>query len=142
MKTILAFDYGKKRIGVAIGQTITRTASTHPVLAAGKDGMPDWQLVKQLLANWNISDIIVGVPLNMDGTEQPMTQAARLFCLQLRERFHVPVHEIDERLSTKSVRDDLFQEGGFRAIKKARIDSMSAQLLLEQWMNGVNRDAD
>lgn len=142
MKIILAFDYGKKRIGVAVGQTITRTASTYPVLPAGKDGMPDWQAVKQLLANWNISDIIVGVPLNMDGSEQPMTEAARLFCAQLRERFHLPVHEIDERLSTKSVREDLFQSGGFRAIKNARIDSMSAQLLLEQWMNGMDRDVE
>ena len=140
MKTILAFDYGKKRIGVAIGQTITRTANCYPILPADKTGMPDWQQVKQLLKNWNITDILVGVPLNMDGTEQPMTQAAKLFCEELRKRFQLPVHEIDERLTTKSVRESLFQEGGYKALQKAPIDSLSAQLILEQWMNGIPDD--
>ena len=133
MSAILAFDFGTKRIGVAVGQTITRSASPLAQLAA-KDGEPNWQQVSDLLKQWRPRVIVVGVPLNMDGTEQNTTEFARHFCQQLRERFGLTVHEVDERLTTQAVREQVFAEGGYQALQKADIDSLSAKLILEQWL--------
>lgn len=130
---ILAFDFGLKHIGVATGQTITRTADALTSISA-KQGIPDWNEVTQLIKNWKPSLLVVGIPLNMDGTEQPITHSARKFLIELKQRYHLPVESIDERLSTVEARSRLFEQGGYKALTKKAIDATSAKLILEQWL--------
>ncbi len=95
----LGFDFGFKRIGVAVGQQLTCSASPLPTLDA-KLGVPNWDIVKKLVDQWRPSELIVGLPTCIDGSEQYTTPAARGFARQLRKRFSLPVHLVDERLST------------------------------------------
>ncbi|OOC12961.1 Holliday junction DNA helicase RuvA [Dickeya dadantii] len=131
-RTLLAFDFGTRSIGVAIGQEITGTARPLTSLKA-QDGVPDWQKVEKLLNEWQPALIIVGLPLNMDGTEQPLTARARKFAQRLHGRFGVKVDLHDERLSTVEARADLFERGGFRALDKGSVDAASAVIILESW---------
>ncbi|UCZ73847.1 Holliday junction resolvase RuvX [Dickeya zeae] len=131
-RTLLAFDFGTRSIGVAIGQEITGTARPLTSLKA-QDGIPDWQKVEKLLNEWQPALIIVGLPLNMDGTEQPLTARARKFAQRLHGRFGVTVELHDERLSTVEARADLFERGGFRALDKGSVDAASAVIILESW---------
>ncbi|ANE74924.1 Holliday junction resolvase RuvX [Dickeya solani] len=131
-RTLLAFDFGTRSIGVAIGQEITGTARPLTALKA-QDGVPDWQKVEKLLNEWQPALVIVGLPLNMDGTEQPLTARARKFGQRLHGRFGVKVDLHDERLSTVEARADLFERGGFRALDKGSVDAASAVIILESW---------
>lgn len=131
-RTLLAFDFGTRSIGVAIGQEITGTARPLTSLKA-QDGIPDWQNVEKLLNEWQPALVIVGLPLNMDGTEQPLTARARKFAQRLHGRFGVTVELHDERLSTVEARADLFERGGFRALDKGSVDAASAVIILESW---------
>ncbi|MBK4716141.1 MULTISPECIES: Holliday junction resolvase RuvX [Tenebrionibacter/Tenebrionicola group] len=130
--TLLAFDFGTKSIGVAVGQYITGTARPLSALKA-QDGTPDWEKLARLLQEWQPEKVIVGLPLNMDGTEQPLTARARKFANRIHGRFGVAVSLQDERLSTVEARADLFSRGGFRALDKGSIDSASAVVILESW---------
>ena len=130
--TFLGFDFGTKSIGVAVGQRITATARPLPALKA-QDGKPDWNVIEKLLKEWQPEAVIVGLPLNMDGTEQPLTARARKFANRLHGRFGVQVELHDERLSTVEARADLFDRGGFRALDKGSVDAASAVIILESW---------
>jgi putative Holliday junction resolvase len=129
---ILAFDYGLKSIGVAVGQPLTGTGSALKALKAN-DGVPDWTLIQQLLQEWQPRAIVVGLPLNMDGTEQPFTARVHKFVNRLHGRFGLKVVTQDERLTTVDARRELFAEGGFRKLSKDAVDSRSAVLILESW---------
>lgn len=131
---LLAFDFGTKRIGVAIGQRVTKVARPLVTLSA-KNGVPHWDKVAQLIKRWQPQEFVVGIPLNMDGTEQPLTHAARDFAKMLNERFKLPVHEVDERLTTVDARERLFQEGGYKALQDGQVDSVAAQLILQAWLD-------
>lgn len=133
-QTLLGFDHGAKSIGVAIGQQITGTARPLTALKA-RDGQPDWNQVKKLLDEWQPDAIVVGLPLNMDGSEQETTNAARKFANRIHGRFGLPVFTRDERLTTADTRSRLFEDGGYRALEKGAIDAGSAQLILEDWMS-------
>ncbi|NIV37284.1 MAG: Holliday junction resolvase RuvX, partial [Anaerolineae bacterium] len=99
-QTILAFDYGTQRIGVAVGQTVTATARGLTTLQNKNHNLPDWQAIAALLAEWQPALCVVGLPLQMDGGEQEMTRFARRFANQLHGRFGLPVDTMDERLSS------------------------------------------
>jgi putative Holliday junction resolvase len=131
-RILIAFDFGMKRIGVAIGQTITKTARPLDTLTA-KQGEPNWQTITQLIKKWLPDALVVGIPLNMDGTDQPVSTLARQFANALRERYQLPVHEIDERLTTKDARERLFKQGGYKALQDGQVDSIAAQLILQNW---------
>ncbi|MFJ5366971.1 Holliday junction resolvase RuvX [Pectobacterium punjabense] len=131
-RTILAFDFGTKSIGVAIGQEITGTARALTSFKA-QEGIPDWQKVENLLSEWQPDLVVVGLPLNMDGTEQPLTARARKFANRLHGRFGVAIELHDERLSTVEARADLFERGGFKALDKGSVDAASAVIILESW---------
>lgn len=131
-KILIGFDFGMKRIGVAIGQTITQTARPLDTIHA-KDGIPNWQAIASLIQKWLPGALVVGIPLNMDGTEQKITVNARQFAESLRQRFQLPVHEIDERLTTKDAKERLFTEGGFKALQDGQVDRVAAQLILQNW---------
>lgn len=130
--TLLAFDFGTKSIGVAIGQRITGTARPLTAIKAN-DGTPDWTQFEKLLKEWQPELVVVGLPLNMDGTDQPLTDRARKFANRLHGRFGVKVALQDERLSTVEARAGLFERGGFRALNKGSIDSASAVIILESY---------
>ncbi len=131
---VIAFDYGEKRIGVAVGQTVTNTATPlKPLLA--KDGQPDWQTVERLIKEWQPDYLLVGLPLNMDTTEQLLTRRAKKFANRLKGRFGIAVKMMDERLSSVEAREQLFSAGGFKGLNKNSIDSQAACLILESWFN-------
>ncbi len=134
--TVLSFDFGTKSIGVAIGQQLTGTARPLAAIKA-QDGIPDWNKIEALLKEWEPDRVVVGLPLNMDGTEQPLTARARKFANRLHGRFGIQVDLHDERLSTVEARADLFQRGGFRALNKGSVDSLSAVVILESWFENV-----
>ncbi|MCC5014222.1 MULTISPECIES: Holliday junction resolvase RuvX [Legionella] len=129
----LGFDFGYKRIGVAVGQQITCSARPLTTLDA-KLGIPNWDAVQKIIAEWRPQALIVGLPTCIDDSEQYTTAAARSFARQLRKRFLLPVHLVDERLSTVEARAQLFAEGGYRKIKQSQVDSVAACVILEQWL--------
>ncbi len=129
MQTLLGFDYGRKRIGVAVGQRVTGSASALTTVSA-RDGKPDWPAITRLIEEWKPDALVVGIPYHMDGGEQDMTRAAQRFCRQLEGRYHLPVHPADERLSSWVVEAGLAESG-----KTARaIDPLSAQVILQDWL--------
>ena len=131
---ILAFDYGERTIGVAVGQTVTATARPLPPLKA-KGGQPQWQEVAALLDEWQPKLVVVGSPLNMDATEQHLTERARKFGNRLHGRFGVQVTWMDERLTSVAARDELFEQYGFKGLQKHSVDSLAACHILESWFN-------
>lgn len=131
-KTIIAFDFGTKSIGCAVGQSITATAQALPAFKA-QDGIPNWNAIEQCLKQWQPDCVVVGLPLNMDGSEQELTLKAKKFANRLHGRFGVQVHLQDERLTTTEARAEIFARGGFKALKKDKIDSISACIILESW---------
>ncbi|MDR5609644.1 MULTISPECIES: Holliday junction resolvase RuvX [Arsenophonus] len=131
-RTIIAFDFGTLSIGIAIGQEITATARPLTAIKA-KDGKPNWLDIEKIIQEWQPELAIVGLPLNMDGTEQPISNQARKFANRLHGRFGIQVTLHDERLTTIEARAQLFNQGGYRALNKSKIDSISAVIILESW---------
>ena len=131
-RTLISFDYGTKSIGVAVGQEVTGTASPEPALKA-TDGVPNWQQVEAIFKQWQPDLVVVGLPLNMDGTEQELTTRARKFANRIHGRFGLRVELQDERLSTVDARSRLFELGGFKALSKEKVDSVSAVLIMESF---------
>ena len=130
---ILAFDYGLKAIGVAVGQTVTATASALPPLAA-RDGVPDWQQLATLFDTWKPSQLVVGLPLNMDGSASELSRRAEKFARQLQGRFQLPVATMDERLSSFEARGDILDRHRSRDFKRHNVDGLAAKLILESWL--------
>ena len=132
MSQIIAFDYGLARIGVAVGQSITGTASPLDTIKA-KDGTPNWQMLEALFKQWQPGKVLVGEPFNMDGSDQEITKRARKFANQIHGRFGLQVELVDERLSSAAAREELFEIGGYKKLKKSQLDSIAAVLILESW---------
>lgn len=132
-RTLLGFDFGLKSIGVAVGQELTATARPLTALKANH-GVPDWGRIETLLKEWQPALLVVGLPLNMDGTEQDISRRARKFANRLHGRFGLAVELQDERLTTTDARARLFEAGGYKALGKDAVDAVSAQLILESWM--------
>lgn len=133
LNVLIGFDFGMKRIGVAIGQTVTLSARPLETLSA-KAGEPAWDNVARLIKKWKPDAFVVGIPLNMDGTDQPISASARQFAGQLQTKFNLPVFEMDERLTTKDARERLFAKGGYKALQDGQVDQVAAQLILENWL--------
>ena len=132
--TFLGFDFGMKNIGVAVGQDLTHTANPLTVIKA-REGIPNWGQIQALIDQWQPQQLIVGLPFNMDGTEQEMTQAARRFGNRLNGRFHLPVEWQDERLSTFETLDQLGIQSKMQSNNREDVDRISAQLILQSWLN-------
>jgi putative holliday junction resolvase len=132
-RTVLIFDFGTKSIGVAVGQEITGTASPLNALKA-VDGIPNWDVVASLFAEWSPQLAVVGLPLNMDGSFQDVTFAAKKFANRLNAKYRLPVETSDERLTTADAKARLFELGGFKKLDKQKVDSVSACLIFESWM--------
>lgn len=132
-RTIVAFDFGTKSIGVAIGQEVTGTARALTSFKA-QDGT-GLAKSRKTAKEWQPDLVVVGLPLNMDGTEQPLTARARRFANRLHGRFGVQIALQDERLSTVEARANLFDSGGYRALDKGSVDAASAVIILESWFD-------
>lgn len=139
-QTILAFDFGTKSIGCAIGQTITQTARMLTSFKA-KDGIPDWPQIEKILEEWQPNLIIVGLPLNIDGTEQPLTQLARKFANRIHGRFGFQVILHDERLTTVEAKASIFEKKGYRGLDKSKIDATAAAIILTSWFENHSTTA-
>lgn len=135
MRTLIGFDFGTKSIGVAIGQEITGTASPLNALKA-VDGIPNWDELQTLFDEWRPHLAVVGLPLNMDGSDQHITFAAKKFANRLNAKYRVKVETCDERLTTVDAKAQLFAMGGYKKLDKQKVDSVSACLILESWMGG------
>lgn len=135
----LAFDFGLRRIGVAAGQSITRSATPVTTLFAN-DGQPDWSQLDRLLAQWRPDRLVVGLPYTMRGDEQPITQRARAFAAALEQRYARPVHVVDERLSSKEAEARLreLRQQGRKRIRREDIDCAAACIILESWLNNTH----
>lgn len=131
--SVLGFDFGTKKTGVATGQRITATAA--PLLPlAMRDGIPDWLLIERLLKEWQPNALLVGLPLNMDDTESDICHLARKFARRLHGRFNLPVFMVDERLTSRAARDLLVEIGECRKGKLPSLDSTAAVLMVESWL--------
>jgi len=138
---VLGFDYGTRQIGVAVGQTLTGNARPLRELRA-RDGVPDWEQIAALLREWEPDALIVGLPLNMDGTPSDMSARAQKFARRLHGRFQLPVHCIDERLSTFEAKQTL-RESSRRlpvSYRDSPVDSLAAALLLETWLASQTKE--
>ncbi|WP_432451795.1 MULTISPECIES: Holliday junction resolvase RuvX [unclassified Agarivorans] len=131
-RSVLAFDFGTKSIGVAIGQELTASGKPLAALKA-QDGIPNWQTVEKLLAQWLPDLLVIGLPLNMDGSEQELTTRAKKFANRLHGRFGYPIALQDERLTTVDAKEKLFELGGYKALEKGAVDSLAAALIFESW---------
>ena len=134
LRTFLGFDFGMKNIGVAVGQELTKTANPLTVIKA-REGIPNWDQIKTLLDQWSPQLLVVGLPINMDGSEQEMTAAARRFGNRLNGRFHIPIDWQDERLTTFEALDQLGIRSKMQSNKREDVDRISAQLILQSWLN-------
>jgi putative holliday junction resolvase len=134
IQNYLAFDFGLRRIGVASGQTLTGTAEPLATVETHQNE-PDWRSIAQLVQTWRPHALVVGIPYHIDGSENSLTDAARHFAQQLGERFALPVHLMDERLSSRAA-EQLYadQRAAGRKRNKASIDALAAKLILESWL--------
>ena len=135
-RTVLAFDFGTKSIGVAIGQEVTGTAAPLEALKA-RDGIPDWDMIQKIYDEWQPHIVVVGLPLNMDGTSQIMTERAQKFANRLHGRYKTPVTTYDERLTTADARATLFELGGYKKLTKGKVDSVSACVIFTSWFESL-----
>lgn len=134
MQTLLGFDFGTQRIGVAVGQSITGTATALCTVNA-RDEQPDWDRISELIADWHPDALVVGLPLHADGSDSRTTTAVRKFVHQLAGRSRLPVHIIDERLSSHAAKQLQHQD---KAGKKADIDAIAAMIILQNWLEKEN----
>lgn len=131
-RRIMGFDYGTRRIGVAVGQELIGTAEPLTMLSA-RDGIPDWDRIGVLLAEWRPALVVVGLPLNMDDTENEMCARARKFGKRIHGRFNLPVEMVDERLTSFEAKGDVLAAGGHRDFGRHGVDDRAAVLILESW---------
>jgi putative Holliday junction resolvase len=129
---VMAFDFGLRHIGVAVGQSITLTANPLPPISAER-GQPEWKTVEILLLEWKPAVLLVGLPFLMEGGEQALSFAARQFARELEQRFKIPVHLVDERLTTKEAHRRL-AEMKVKSRGDISIHSFAAKLILESWL--------
>jgi putative holliday junction resolvase len=138
-ETVLAFDFGLKRIGIASGDTLTRGTAPRPAAVSGAAG-PDWGAIAREVQALRPARLIVGAPYNADGSEGVMTAAARAFAAELERRFALPVHLVDERFSsleaTAALKERRASGARRRRVSKADVDSAAAAVILRRYLAG------
>ena len=135
--TLLGFDFGIRRIGIAVGQTLT--GSARPLATVRSQGeVPDWKAIAQLVSQWQPNLLVVGLPVNMDGSAHDLAPTVQAFADELRTRFQLPVEFIDERLSSHEAQQIAVAMGGRKApasrAAKEQLDRIAAQVILETWL--------
>lgn len=142
-RTVLAFDFGLKRIGIASGDTLTRSAAPWGAAAAGPAG-PDWNAIAHAVRTLTPAVLVVGAPYNADGSEGALTEAARAFAAELERRFALPVDLVDERYSSLEASAELRERRASgarrRRLGKSDIDSTAAAVILGRWFAGEGHE--
>jgi len=136
--TLLAFDFGHRRIGVAVGQTLTGSANALAVVQAASK--PDWRAITKIINEWKPAALVVGLPLAADGGETDMSKDARRFGRQLEGRFGIQIVFEDERLTSLDAEQrfvDARARGSMRRKDAALKDAMAAQIILENWLQSA-----
>tara|TARA_B100001250_G_scaffold190458_1_gene163632 strand:- start:662 stop:1087 length:426 start_codon:yes stop_codon:yes gene_type:complete len=129
---VMAFDFGTKNIGIAIGQEITGSSQTFYTVKANQ-GEPEWTQLDKVVFDWNPKLFIVGDPLNFDGSESDMKEKSDKFSYQIQKKYKIPVKLVDERLTTKEARERI-KEGVDMSLRSSNdIHQISAQIILESW---------
>jgi len=140
-RPLLAFDFGEARLGVAVGYE--KTGMVHPLVTLRVKGdQPDWMQLEKLLDEWKPTALIVGLPLNMDGSDNPMTLKARKFGNRLNGRYNLPIHMVDERLTTRIASEALAETGLASRKQKAVIDQLAAQHILQTYLNQQQKTSE
>jgi putative Holliday junction resolvase len=143
-RTLLGFDYGTMRIGIAVGQELTSSSSPLDTIQ-NRNNKPDWTAIDKHIRDWQADGLVVGIPFNMDGTEHALTHAARHFATSLEKRYHLPVYTVDERLSSIEAQR-IIRDMGISPHKlkqnKALIDQVAARLILDTYFSqhGIQHD--
>ena len=135
-RVVLAFDFGHRRIGIACGDTVSRTAA--PLVAVPvRLGVPRWEVIDSLMRDWQPALVVVGLPYNVDGSDSGMTKDARSFAIELERRYLKQVALVDERYSSREAEARLksARESGLRRrrVVKADVDAAAACVILERW---------
>lgn len=133
MTTLLGFDFGPRKIGVAVGQMVTRSASPLVTLRS-RDERPDWSRIEALIREWRPSAAVVGLPFNMDDTEVDWSPRVHRFARQLQGRYGIVVHLIDERLTSIEARRQLAARPNRKPPTLEAVDALAAALILETWL--------
>ena len=126
---ILAFDFGTRHIGVAVGQTITKTSSPLTILNVAREGKEIWNTISNLIDEWKPDRLLVGKPLNMDGTPSDMMKKVDPFFQKLQKISNIPCELVDERLTSFEAKQ-LMQTDS----KYDRIDDLAAKIFLDNWI--------
>jgi len=132
--SVVGFDYGKKRIGIATGQTITHSASPCKTLPQ-IDGNPDWLAIGDEILQWKPQALILGIPYSTDGSDNKMTAASRRFGEELKKRFKLPVIEVNEALSSQQAEEILKEKLKINQHNKHEIDRIAAAIIVQRWLN-------
>ncbi len=139
-KTVLGFDYGRRRIGVAVGGTTTGRAEPLATIRC-LEGVPDWQAIDLLVKDWDPQRLVVGLPYNTDGSESEMARAARKFASRMQDRYRIPFELVDERLSSVEAEDWLREQrrsGALgRRVRKEDVDQRAAAVILQGWLDNT-----
>ena len=134
--TLLGFDVGARRIGVAVGNTVSMSARQVGVLDV-RDGGPDWPALDRWIREWQPARLVVGDPATLDGGDQPMRKRARAFARNLAQRYQLPVEQVDERTSSIEAAQR-FAAGRASGQRKrhqaAQLDALAAVIILERWL--------
>lgn len=136
MSVVIAFDFGLKRTGVAIGNTLTGSASPECTLRS-KDERPNWDGITELISEWKPSRIVVGMPTELDGSDSPLKQRIERFCNQLRGRYNLEVDQENEQFTSIEAAarlKQLRQNGRKQKVTKDEVDKIAATIILENWM--------
>lgn len=136
--TVLAFDFGLRQIGVAVGNCLLDTTQPLAIIAA-REGIPDWSLVDRVVSEWQPDLLLVGDPINMDGSESELSTRARKFARRLHGRLGLPVEMADERLSSFEAKQISRERGHRGNFKRQPIDSQAAELVLRAWLENRSR---
>ncbi len=134
--TVLAFDFGLKRIGIAVGETLLGRANALTTLEA-ETNEARFAAIARLIEEWQPALLVVGLPLALDGSEHEMTARCRRFANQLAGRFGLPVALADERLTSAAADAELREAGlGWRA-RKGKVDALAAQHILQDYFDAA-----
>jgi putative Holliday junction resolvase len=142
VKTVLAFDFGLKRIGIASGDTLTGSTAPRPAARSGSSG-PDWNAIEREVCALAPAELVVGAPYNVDGSEGALATATRRFAAELERRFALPVHLVDERFSSLEAGAQLTARRASgerrRRVRRADVDSAAAAVILGRYFAGEGK---
>lgn len=132
-RTVMAFDFGLRQIGVAMGNSLLGTTQPLPILRA-KDGLPEWRVLEDLVDTWRPDLLVVGDPIHMDGSDSELSEQASKFARRLHGRLGLEVAMVDERLSSFEAKYNSREQGHRGDFKRQPVDSLAAELILRTWL--------